>query len=312
MSEVIEILEADGREIEITNGNKELFPDDGFTKFDLAEYYRRIADVAVPHYADRALTMQRFPDGIYEEGFFQKAAPDHFPQWIKTAKLKKQDGSVTHVVANDAATLVYLANQGCITPHLSLFRIDDIEHPDRLVLDLDPPDNDFDKVRTAARRVDALLKELKLVTFLQTTGSRGLHIVVPLKRKDTFEQTREFAQRVGRVLEGCYPDELTITQRKEKRGDRVFIDYLRNAYGQTSVAPYAVRALIHAPVATPLGWEELGSTELDARSYNIENIFRRLGRKRDPWAEMDKHAQSIAKADKMLRELERDLAPESV
>ncbi len=305
MSEVSEILEVEGREIEITHADRELFPDDGFTKFDLAEYYRRIADVALPHYRNRALTMQRFSEGIHEKGFFQRSVPDHFPEWIKTAELKKEGGSITQVVGNDAATLVYLANQSCITPHLSLFRIDDVEHPDRLIFDLDPSDDDFDKVRSAARRVKALLEELRLGAFLQTTGSRGLHIVVPLARKETFDETRDFAHRVGALLEACFPGELTIAQRKQKRSDHVFIDYLRNAYGQTAVAPYAVRAKPGAPVATPLEWEELGSFELDARSYNIENIFSRLGRKRDPWAEMDEHAQTIGEAEKKLKEIEK-------
>ena len=306
MSGRTEVLEVDDREIEISNADKELFPEDGFTKLDLAEYYRRISDVALPHCQDRALTQHRFPDGIGEEGFFQKAAPDYFPDWIKTAELKKEDGTITHVVANDAATLVYLANQGCITPHLSLFRIDDVDHPDRLIFDLDPSDRFFWKVRNAARRVKALLDELELNSFLQTTGSRGLHVVVPLKRKENFDDVRSFARRVGALLEQRHPDELTIAQRKEKRGDLVFVDYLRNAYGQTAVAPYAVRAKPHAPVATPLDWEELGSSELDARSYTIENIFRRLGRKRDPWAEMDKHAQTIEKAEKKLKKLEKE------
>lgn len=306
MTEAAEIIEVDGREIEITHADRELYPDDGFTKLDLAEYYRRISDVALPHYRERALTMQRYPGGIQEQGFFHKAVPEYFPGWIEFVTLKKEDGTITQVVANDAATLVYLANQGCITPHLSLFRIDDVKHPDRLVFDLDPSDDDFGKVRSAARRVRGLLEELTLVTFLQTTGSRGVHIVVPLERKHTFDQTRDFAHRVGALLETCYPGELTIAQRKEKRGDLVFVDYLRNAYGQTAVAPYAVRAKPGAPVATPIDWEELGSSELDARSYTIENIFRRLGRKRDPWAEMDKHAQTIGEAEKKLKKLETE------
>jgi bifunctional non-homologous end joining protein LigD len=306
MSEKTEIMEVDGREIEISKANKELFPDDGLTKFDLAEYYRRISDVALPHYRDRALTQHRFPDGIREEGFFQKAAPDHFPDWIKTAKLKKEGGSITHVVANDAATLVYLANQGCITPHLSLIRIDDVDHPDRLVFDLDPSDDHFGKVRRAAGRVKDLLDELELESFLQTTGSRGVHVVVPLERRASFDQTRDFAHRVGELLQARHPKEMTVAQRKEKRGNLVFVDYLRNAYGQTSVAPYAVRAKPGAPVATPLDWEELASSELDARSYTIENIFRRLGRKPDPWAEMDKQAQTIGAAEKKLSKLEKE------
>jgi len=293
-------IAVDGHEIELSNLDKVLFPKSGLTKGDLVEYYRGIANVALPHYRDRPLTMQRFPDGLAEEGFFQKQVPDHFPDWIDRVELDKQDGTVTYLVADSAATLVYLANQGCITPHLSLARRDKPDNPDRLIFDLDPSDNDFAKVREAAKRLKSLLDELELASFVQTTGSRGLHVVVPLDRAGDFDTTRDFARALVECLSARHPDALTVEQRKVKREDRVFLDYLRNAYGQTAVAPYAVRPIEGAPVATPLRWDEVKAADLDARSYSIDNIFRRLAQIGDPWSGMARTACSVAAARRRL------------
>ena len=150
-------LSVGGRDVEISNAAKVLFPDDGITKLDLAEFYARIAETALPHYRDRPVTMQRFPDGIEADGFFQKNVPDHFPDWIERAEVPKEGGTVTHAVVTEAATLVYLADQGCITPHLALARTGALRKPDRMVFDLDPSDNDFGKVQEAARAVKAAL-----------------------------------------------------------------------------------------------------------------------------------------------------------
>ena len=286
-------IDVDGREIAIGHADKALFPDDGITKLDLAGYYARIATVAIPHYRDRALSMHRFPDGIGEDGFFQKQIGDHFPEWIERITLPKADGEVTYVVADRAATLVYLADQACITPHLALSRNDRPHHPDRMIFDLDPSDDDFGKVRQAARAVKGLLDELDLASFVQTTGSRGLHVVVPLDRGEDFDAVREFAHRCCRRLAGEQPDLLTVEQRKSKRGDRVFLDDLRNAYGQTSVGPYGVRARPGAPVATPLHWEEVWRESLHPRKYHLGNLFRRLGQVQDPWADIARHAQGL-------------------
>lgn len=278
-----ETIEVDGHEIELSNRDKLFFPDAGITKGDLVDYYRRIAEVALPHYRDRPLSMQRFPDGIVAEGFFQKTAPDYFPEWIETAEVAKEDGSVRHVIANSAATLVYLADQGMITPHLSLSRVDDIDSPDRLIFDLDPSDGDFAKVQAAARHVRAALDELSAPAFVQTTGSRGLHVVVPLDRSAGFDVVREAAQRIAEKMAARLPDALTVAQRKARRGSRVYLDTGRNAYGQTAVAPYGVRARPGAPVATPLDWNEALAADMSPRKYTITNIFRRLGNKEDPW-----------------------------
>lgn len=294
------ILEIDGHEIGISHPDKLLFEFPGITKLELADYYRRISPTALRHYRDRALSMHRYPDGIDREGFFQKTLPDYFPDWIERATLPKEDGKVTYVVANDAATLVYLANQACITPHLALSRTDRPDHPDRMIFDLDPSDDDFGKVQVSAKHLKAFLDRLELVSFVQTTGSRGLHVVVPLNRKSDFDRVREFSHRVCRMLAEEHPDLMTIEQRKNKRGERVFLDDLRNAYGQTSVAPYAVRARPGAPVATPLNWDEVGRDALDPQKYNIGNIFRRLGQIDDPWADISSHAQGLAIAERRL------------
>jgi bifunctional non-homologous end joining protein LigD len=284
----------DGHRLALSNTGKILFPESGVTKGRIIDYYRRVAKVSLPHFAERPLTMHRFPDGIAREGFFQKDVPEYFPDWIDRVRLDKQDGQVTYVVANDAATLVYLANQACITPHLSLARRDKPYHPDRMIFDLDPSDDDFEKVRRAALGLKDLFRRIETAVFVQTTGSRGLHVVVPLDRSATFDAARDFATRVANHLARAHPESLTTEQRKSARGDRVFLDTLRNAYGQTAVAPYAMRALEGAPVATPLDWPEVGKRELGPQSYSIANIFRRLAQKRDPWSSMDRRADALA------------------
>lgn len=283
----------DGHRIELTHLDKLLFPNAGLSKRDLIGYYRRIAVTALPHYRNRPLSMQRFPDGIGAGGFFQKDRPDYYPDWIDSVSLKKRDGRVDHVLIDNTATLVYLANQACITLHLALACADKPQRPDRLVFDLDPSDDDFGKVQRAALRLKGSLDGLGLESFVQTTGSRGLHVVVPLDREADFDRARRFARRLAEELAARHPGEITTAQRKSKRGSAVFVDYLRNAYGQTAVAPYSVRALENAPIATPLRWSEVATSGLHPRKYTIRNIFRRLGQTDDPWKDIGRHGQSL-------------------
>jgi bifunctional non-homologous end joining protein LigD len=299
-----EKIEIGGHSMEISNAEKLLFPGDKISKGDVVDYYRRIAGVMLPYLEGRPLTMHRFPDGIGGEGFYQQAVSDYFPKWIERAPVKKEGGEVSHVVCNNAATLVYLANQACITPHVWLSRQDQLHHPDLLVFDLDPPDDDFAPVRDAALMLRELLDELGLKSFLKTTGSRGLHVTVPLDRSSDFDEVRALARQIARVLVKRQPQRLTDEQRKEKRGQRVFVDTLRNSYGQTAVAPYALRAKPGAPVAAPLAWEELRDGKLHARSYNLNNIFRRLAQKKDPWRGIWKSARSLKPAKERLEALE--------
>lgn len=293
---------------EVSNLDKIFFPKEEYTKGDLIGYYEKIADTMLPYMKDRPVTMIRFPNGIDDKQFYQKDAPDYFPEWIETKAIKKEDGGSTdYVICNDEETLVYLANQACITPHIWLSRKDKIDYPDRLIFDLDPSRDDFSEVISAAKKIGNFLKEdLSLPVYIMTTGSRGIHLVVPLKREHTFDQVRAFAQKIARYLEDQYPEEMTTAVRKNKREDKLFLDVARNGKGQTAVTPYAVRPIEGAPVATPLDWDELDKASLSAQTYTIKNIFRRLGSKDDPWKDIDSKATSLKKAmeklDKLFKE----------
>ena len=281
------ILTVGGRDVEISNAAKVLFPGDGITKLDLAEFYAKIAETALPYYRNRPLTMQRFPDGIDAEGFFQKNVPDYFPDWIERVEVPKEDGTVTHVIVTEAATLVYLADQGCFTPHLSLARAGALRKPDRMVFDLDPSDDDFGKVQEAARAVKAALDKRAMPSFVATTGSRGLHIVLSLDASVEVERLRPFARALAEEVVEAHPGLATTEQRKARRGDKVLIDTFRTAHAQTAVAPYAIRARPGAPVATPLHWPEAFASDMAPDRYTIASIFRRLGQITDPWVGID-------------------------
>ena len=290
--------------IELTHPDKVLFPGPRpLTKRDLVEYYRRIAPTMLPYLAGRPVVMQRFPDGIAGEGFFHKDIPDYFPEWIDRVTLPKKGGTVTHVVCNNAATLVYLASQACITPHVWLSRADRPRHPDRLIFDLDPPADDFAPVRRAARLVGTLLADLGLTTSVMTTGSRGAYVLVRLDRRADFDVVRTFARDAAALLVRRHPRELTIEPRVADRGGRLYLDTGRNAYAQSAAPPYAVRARPGAPVATPITWRELDRPSLDARSYRADNVFRRLARAGDPWRSLARRGQSLARARTALTKL---------
>lgn len=287
-----------------TNESKLLFPKAGITKGELIDYYQRIADVMLPYLKNRPLTMQRFPQGIKQEGFYQKDASDYFPTWISRVPIKKkQDGIVNYVVCNNAATLVYLANQLMITPHVWLSKVDKLNYPDRMIFDLDPSGKSFVLVRYAAKQLKQLLKKLALPAFVMTTGSRGVHIVVPLKRIHDFDTVRAFAHDVAAVLVQQNPKKMTIEIRKAKRKGRVFIDWLRNSFGQTGVVPYGVRAKPGAPVAVPVTWDELLNKGITPQKYTVKNIFRRLAKAHDPWKGMQQAACSLRTARKKLDKL---------
>jgi bifunctional non-homologous end joining protein LigD len=294
------------RSFETSNEDKVLFPDTGITKGDLIDYYERAADVLLPHVRGRVVAMRRYPDGIDGKSFYQKDVPDYFPEWIETVEVPKQGGTLRQLIIDDRATLAYLANQACIAIHVWLSRADACERPDRLIFDLDPSTDDFRSVRDAALAVRRVLGAAELPAYLMTTGSRGLHVVSPLDREAGFDAARDFASGVAKCVAARDPERFTVEQRKSKRGGRVYIDYSSNAYAQHVVAPYSVRAKPGAPVATPLDWDELGDAGLHARKYTIENLFRRLSHKDDPWADIARHASSLTKARRRLEALTRD------
>jgi bifunctional non-homologous end joining protein LigD len=292
------------REVALSNRDKILFPDAGITKGDLINYYRAVADLMLPHIKDRALTLHRFPEGIDKEGFYQQNVSDYFPDWIARARLGKGEAKTEHAVIKEAATLVYLANQAAIALHAWPARIDRPRHPDRMIFDLDPPDNEFAAVRFAARLLHRVLaEELDLSCFVMTTGSRGLHVVVPLDRSSDTDEMVGFARALAKHVAERAPDRLTTELRKNKRRGRLFLDTTRNAWGQTGIAPYSVRAKPGAPIATPLEWKEVDDSRLTSARYHIKNISRRLSQRGDPWRGINRHAAKLASRRKRLDKL---------
>jgi bifunctional non-homologous end joining protein LigD len=292
------------RTVEITHPGKLLFPDDGVTKEDLADYYERVAEWMIPHIRDRPISMQRFPDGLGGKGFFQKNVPDYFPAWMRRVEVPKAGGTVTHVYACDADTLVYLVGQNMITPHVWLSRADRLWQPDRMVVDLDPPPgSDFGAVRSAARQTAELLRELGFTPFAQVTGSKGMHVWTPLRRRARHDEVRAFARDIGRLLAQRYPAELTSEWRKEKRDGRILVDTARNTYAQTAVPPYAVRPRPGAPVATPVDWDEVSDSKLRPDRWTVKNVLRRLSAKGDPWADIQSYARGISRARRQVESL---------
>jgi bifunctional non-homologous end joining protein LigD len=294
---VTDTVRAGRRSIALSHPDKVLFPDDGVTKLDLARHYARVAPVMLPHVRARPVTMHVFPGGLDRPGVYIKKAPAHFPDWIDRLTVDKEGGTVEMALANDAATLVFLANQNCITPHVWPARADDLRAPDRLIFDFDPPKGTrFSDVRAAARATGDMLRDLGLVPFAMTSGSRGLHVVAPLRRDAGWKEVRAFAHAVGERLAADNPDRLTMEHRIAKRGDRIYVDTTRNAYGQHAVAAYAVRAKPGAPVATPLHWDELNDSRLRSNRWTIKTISDRLESEGDPWKGIGRHARSAAKA----------------
>jgi bifunctional non-homologous end joining protein LigD len=289
------------RRVQISRPEKVLFPDDGITKADLAAYYESVAPAMLPQVKNRPLMLQRFPNGIGKPGWIQQEIGAHFPDWVARATVKKDKGNVTHPLANNAPTLVYLADQACITLHGWLSRVDHINDPDLLIIDLDPGESHtFADVRKGARAARGLLDDVGLPAFLKTTGSKGLHIVVPLKRRDPFDEVRAFGRDLARALVKREPKLLTTEVRKNKRQGRIFVDMNRNAYAQLAVVAYSVRALKGAPVSAPIDWDELSSSRLNAQTFTLKNVQKRLERDGDPWKDMARRAVTLGRARGLL------------
>jgi len=277
-----------------------LFPQTGLTKAGLAEYYAEVAPLALPHLRDRPLNLTSYPQGIDADGFFQQHASRWFPDWVDRAVVPKRGGTVEHVVANRADTLVYLAGQNVVTLHAWPSRRDRLDLPDRMIFDLDPPPGGFAAARAAALELGALLGELGLRPFAMATGSKGLHVAAPLRRRQRHPEVRAFARGVAELLIERRPDLATLEWYKDKRAGRVLID-VRATRGMSVVAPYSVRAKADAPVAAPLAWEELSDTELSAQRYTVDNV---LGRP-DPWAQINRAARSLGEPARQLARLKK-------
>src|SRR5579862_2348984 len=282
-------------EVRISRPEKVLIPP-GITKRQLADYYERVAESMLAHIASRPLNLERYPDGIDGERIMQQRAGRYFPAWIARVEVPAEKGDVEHVMARDAATLVYLAGQACITLHPWLSRSDRLDRPDRLVIDLDPSREDLAEVRRAARLIGEIFRELQLQPWVMTSGSRGYHVVIALRRRADFGAVRGFARGLAELAERRTPDLFTTEQRKAKRDGRILIDVMRNAYAHTSVAPYAVRARPDGPVATPLHWAELDDPQTHPQRWTLATVPDRLDRCSDPWQNLAKTATSLTAA----------------
>jgi bifunctional non-homologous end joining protein LigD len=297
------IVRLGGHEIRVSHADRVVFPDPQppITKGEIVEYYRRAAPAMLPHLKGRPLMLQRLPEGLGGEVFYQKEISSYYPEWIHRVTVGKRGGTVTHVVCDDAATLVYLANQAVITPHPWLSRADAIDRPDRLIFDLDPSTDDVADVRFAARAMGELLREVGFEPHLMATGSRGFHVTVAIRREEPFPVVHEVALGLAEALTRRAPDRLTIEFSKAQRGERVFVDFHRNTYAQTAVPPYAVRPRPDAPVAVPLAWEELDAAKPDG--WTVRTVLDRLGQfasRPNPWAGFGRHPRSIARARRWL------------
>jgi bifunctional non-homologous end joining protein LigD len=281
--------------VRLTNPDKVLFPEQKLTKRDLALYYERIADRILPYLKDRPLTLVRCPEGQGKQCFYQKHVTDQFPSSIQRVDVGED---APYGAIGSLEGLLSLVQMGVLEIHIWGARRPDIEKPDYIVFDLDPDEGlDWERVAEAALQVRHRLDELGLRTFLKTTGGKGLHVVAPLQRRQGWDEVKAFTKAVAEDIVARYPERYTSMLPKVRRQGKIFIDYLRNGRGATSIAAYSSRARTGAPVSTPLHWEELVDPELRGNTYNIRTLPERLeSLESDPWEDFYKVRQSITTA----------------
>ena len=294
------ITDVGGRRLKFTNLDKIFYPKDGWKKRDLIAFYDRVSQWLVPHLKDRPLSMKRYPNGIEEQYFFQKDAKG-FPDWVQCQIIREGHPPKNnhYVIANDRATLLYLANLGCIDQNPWLSRVGTLENPDWMLIDLDPVDADFDLIVDAALIVQQVLGELGLKGYPKTTGGDGMHIYVPLEPIYSYAQVRSFCEIVAQLTLDKQPTLFTTPRSVEKRKKgRVYFDYLQIGTGKTIAAPYVLRAHEKAPVSTPLAWDEV-KRGLRPTDFRIDNAIERFERVGDLFAPVLKRKQKIEKALKI-------------
>jgi len=272
-------------EVPISNKDKIFWPDEGYTKGDLLDYYAETADVILPYLKDRPQSMHRFPNGIKQKGFYQKNVQlETLPKWAKTAKIysESNDEYIHSLLCNNAATLIYMINLGCIeiNPWNSTYKK---EHkPDWMVIDLDPEGIAFSEVVKTALTVRAVLEDLDIESYCKTSGATGLHIFVPTSGKFIYEEVRSLAELVANAVNKRIPEVTSLKRLPSQRRKKVYLDFLQNSRGQTLAAPYSVRPRAGATVSTPLKWEEVNK-RLDPKSFTMKNFRRRLDKAGDLW-----------------------------
>jgi bifunctional non-homologous end joining protein LigD len=293
-----------GRAVRLSSEDRVLWPDDGITKGDLWDYYDAISDVLVPHLSDRPFTMKRFRQGMRSPGFFQKQAPKGMPDWIPTRRFRTfpREGGAREVdfpLVNSREALLWMVQFHCIDMNAWYSRIDRPDRPDFVLFDLDPPDDGFaESVRVAVLIGDAL-GELRLKGYPKTSGAGGMHVLVPIARRASFERTHEFARLLSKRLEERHPGLVTTEWLKEKRSG-VFIDYRQNGWGKTIASAYSVRPKPGAPVSTPLRWDEL-TDDLDDRAFTMRAVLERVKRQGDLLAPVLGEPQPLSAGLRRLR-----------
>ena len=291
----------------ITHPEKVLFPavgaSEAITKGELASYYEAVAPAMVPHIRARPITMERYPAGIGKKGFIQKDVSKGFPPWLERVEVPKKDGTVHHVIVTDTRSLLWIANQNTITPHVWSTRAPDLYHPDICVFDLDPSVDDPAMLRAAAIGLRDLLATLGLPSWVKTSGSKGFHIAVPLDGGADMGEVARFTHQVGSALVRLAPDALTQEFSKADRGHRILVDTGRNGYSATWAAPYAVRAKPGAPVSAPCTWAEVERGLVGPQSFTLRTMADRLATVGDLWADMRRRKRSLRRAIEKLRSL---------
>jgi bifunctional non-homologous end joining protein LigD len=280
--------EEEHNKVPLTNTAKVFWPDDGYTKGDLFEYYRTISPWMLPYLADRPVVLTRFPDGIAGKSFYQQDAPGFVPQWIRTQRMWSEQAQreISYFVCDDEAALLYLVNLGTIPLHVWASRTASIDRPDWCVLDLDPKDAPFSDVIRVAQTAHAVCQEIGLPNLVKTSGSSGLHVLIPLGCQCRHDEARSLGELLARVITAEVPEISTITRQISRRGGKVYVDYLQNGSGRLVVAPFSVRAIPGAPVSMPLRWSEV-KPGLDIRSFTIKTAPARMQKlKRDPLREV--------------------------
>ena len=274
------------RVVPFSNQDKVFWPEEGYTKGDLIEYYRDVSEWLLPYVRDRPVVMTRYPDGIDGKSFFQKDAPEWVPEWVRTEKVWSPDSGkeTNYFIGDDVETILYIANMGSIPLHVWSSRLTSLEQPDWSILDLDPKDAPFTDVVRVANSIHALCEDIELPCFVKTSGSSGLHVLLPLGRQCTYEQSKGLAELLARVTASELPEIATTARALSARQGRVYIDFGQNGHGKLLVSALCVRPLPGAPVSMPLRWSEVNK-KLDIRRYTIKNAVSRLRRmKEDPLA----------------------------
>lgn len=295
--------------VRLTSPNKVLYVDEGITKLELADYYRSIADWILPHIENRPLVLVRCPEGQGKECFYQKHPAAGTPKTLRQVMIREKTKAEPYVIADDAAGLISLAQISALEVHAWGSRADKLEHPDRLIFDLDPdPSVEWSFVVQSAREVRRFLQELGLESFVKTTGGKGLHVVVPIERRHDWDEAKEFCKQVSDAIVMAAPSQYTVNMSKAARTGKIYIDYLRNGRGATAIIPYSTRARPGAPVSVPLTWEEL-SVRIRSDHFNVRTLPRRLARlRRDPWEELAGVRQSLTHAIKTLHQVTSERA----